>query len=223
GHYATALAAFERQDDPYEIAWSLMGLGSTQRQMGNLEGAERWSRRGLASFERMGGRLGIGHAHNELGEIARFRGDHDGAIAHYEEVLVAWGGEAHRDLDLVRYNLGLAHLGRGDVAEAQTTMLSLERRATERGRKALLLFVTTGLCAAAAAAGDFATCESRAEVLGPMLEALPLVDLDIASSLQLAGDHARRAGHDELAKKLHAWGRAQYLALGDETAAAALA
>ena len=53
--------------------------------------------------------------------------------------------------------------------------------------------------------------------------ALPLVDLDIASSLQLAGDHARRAGHDELAKKLHAWGRAQYLALGDEAAAAALA
>jgi tetratricopeptide (TPR) repeat protein len=222
-HYGTAMEVFEGLGDPYEIAWSAMGLCATERQRGDLDAAVRWAQRGLTTFERIGGHLGIGHALNELGEIARYRGDFDTATKRYRRVLDVWGAQPHRDLDLIRYNLARALLGRGDVEEARALLLDLQQGAGGGQRPGLILYVTAGLCEATATAEDWSACERHLEAVTPMFDEVPLVDLDLATSMQRAGELAVEAGREELSEALLSLAIRQHRALGDEATADALA
>lgn len=221
-HYATARGAFEALGDAFEIAWSAMGLCSTERQRGDLDAAARWARVGLEGFEATGGHLGIGHANNELGEIARFAGDFERACEHYDVVLEVWGDQPHRDLDLIRFNLALGKLGMGDVDEARARLEEVRERARKGGRRGLLLYVTAGLCEVAATGGDWAACEASLLAVSPMFEEVPLVDIDLARSMERAGQLAAAAGRGALARGLLARAVSQHRALGDEAAAGRL-
>lgn len=222
-HYAVALQAFEAAEDPFEIAWSAMGLCSTERQRGDLNAAARWARLGLSGFESTGGHLGIGHANNELGEIARFSGDYARACEHYEAVLEVWGEQPHRDLDLIRFNLALGKLGMGEIDEARAMLEEVLSRARAGGRRGLLLYVTAGLCEVTATAGDWDGCEARLREVTPMFEDVPLVDVDLARSMGRAGELAAAAGRGALAAGLLRRAASQHRALGDEVEAERLA
>ncbi len=214
-HYLTARATFEAQGDHFEVAWTSMGLGSTHRQLGDLDQAYVHAQRGLASFERIGSHLGVGHAHNELGEVDRQRGRFAEAERHYERALEAWQSERHRDTDLVRFNIALTALARGETDRAHDSLRRVLAVAHDKGRRALQAYARAGLSATAAARGDFAEAAAQLDALSQLLGELGLVDLDLAQSLQRAGDSAGAAGRNDLRDAAYRLAIRQWEALGD--------
>ena len=213
-HYITAQATFERIGDHFELAWTSMGLSATFRQQGNVDEAEAHAARGLAAFKRIGSRLGVGHAHNELGEAARARGRYQDAERHYERVLDEWQQERHRDLELVRYNIGLARMGRGALEQARTIIGAVLQGAEKAERRALIIYSLSGLTQCCASLGDFDAAEQYAARLLPLLRQISLIDLDIAEALTAAG-HAAEIGAPELARTAFDLALIQWQSLGD--------
>jgi tetratricopeptide (TPR) repeat protein len=212
--YRAAQEAFERLGDDFELAWTSMGLSATHRQHGDIDTAHAHAERGLIAFERIGSRLGIGHANNELGEVERLRGNHAAAEKRYQLVLDAWSDQRHRDLDLIRFNIAAAALGAGDHRRAAGILHDVLEVARARGGLALETYALTGLCHVAALDGDDDGCRALLPRIEALLDELSLVDIDIAQALSEVGAHTQ---DDALARRMYARARAQWQALGDAT------
>ncbi len=221
-HYLNAQRGFERVGDQFEVAWTLMGLSACHRQLGDPLQAAAHARAGLAIFESLGSRVGIGHAHNELGEAARVAGQHRQAETHYMHALKAWQADKHRDCSIVRVNLAFSALGAGNYSRASTILDAVVADARARNREALQVFALVGLCECAAAERQWLEVAEYANEAERLVGKLDVVDLDIAQCITRAAEHAYAAHAVQLAKRLAELAIPQWQTLGHRNAAAKL-
>jgi predicted ATPase/transcriptional regulator with XRE-family HTH domain len=96
GDYDRAAALYEEALALYRglggslAAFALVNLGVATAQRGEAERAGELLETGLAEHRARGNTWGVGFALRALGDLARTRGDHAEAIAHFRGCLVAW-------------------------------------------------------------------------------------------------------------------------------------
>ena len=96
GDYDRAAALYEEALALYRglggslAAFALVNLGVATAQRGEAERAGELLETGLAEHRARGNTWGVGFALRALGDLARIRGDHAEAIAHFRGCLVAW-------------------------------------------------------------------------------------------------------------------------------------
>lgn len=101
----------------------LLLLGMAHNALGHLEQAEDCLEKSLALYREMGDRQNVGAMLNNLGEIARLRGDYAAAIKRYQEALALTREIGYRGGEMLHLsNLGGARVGMGEYAAAEADL-----------------------------------------------------------------------------------------------------
>ncbi|MCB9551515.1 MAG: serine/threonine-protein kinase PknK [Myxococcales bacterium] len=151
-------------------------------------------------------------AHNQLGEIARRRGDLDAAARHYAEALHRLGDDDTWLPALIALNLALVDLAHDDVAEAERRARRARTRLIRAGAARYRIYAEAVLLACAGERGDAALWDRAWDGLGPVTT-LDFVYLDVARLLDRAA-RAAAATLPDRAARAAALARRQYDALG---------
>jgi serine/threonine protein kinase/tetratricopeptide (TPR) repeat protein len=143
---------------------------------------------------RSGSRLTQAAVHNEMGELARARGEMGEAEASYrlaEGILDGIGADEQR---LVRINLAILLLEQRRYREARPLLGEALARAASAGQRGLMAVLQVLLLACAAADGAWREWDERLLVAGGLLDETGLVDPDLFRALERAARLARDAG-----------------------------
>jgi tetratricopeptide (TPR) repeat protein len=195
--YAEAASMFATLDDPVWVARSLGGVADTKRRRGELAQARDVLRECLEHLSRGRNRHITAVMMNALGDIERDGGDLARAESCYRESVRAFEELASGEASLVRMNLALVLLGRGEAAEAREVFTASRRDLAASGRGGYVLFAEAGLLAARTACGEIDPDALRALTSG--IENSGLIDPDLAWCFEQIATSAIRAGAPELA------------------------
>ncbi len=126
GHLRTAIDIFEEHEDHHWASAGHRSLGFMLAQcerydeaVKHLDEAMRWAREGGDRSELAGG-------YQHLGEIARYRGDLEDAIANYEKAEELYEGVSSVEWTAARLNRALAEMERGDFDGAERLLDPLD-------------------------------------------------------------------------------------------------
>jgi len=168
------------------------------------EDARRYARTALAVFEKRGDRNGQCYALNMLAEIDRISGKLDDAALGYRSamVLAEQIGQLH-GVRFLRFNLGLTSLQLRDFDAAHDLFVQVLPFFVKHHLQAVVVSLHAALLACAAARGDLDAVDAHFEVVSDILSRAPGIDLDLATSTELAGELLLEAGDAERAER--AW------------------
>jgi tetratricopeptide (TPR) repeat protein len=221
GHrYQTAIERFSALDDLLYQGRSEIGLADIRRRQGDLDTAETLARSGLAHVRVAQNRHAVATALNGLGDIARLRGRVSYAETHYREALRLLDELDSDDGIIVRLNLALTLLDRGEFGEAARVLLLAERALLSASRGFYRVFVHAALLSCEAAAGDANGWNARERDLRATLDESGLVDDDLGRCLVHAAEQARTVGWPERARSAWRLAAEQWRRLGRKTEAA---
>ena len=169
-------------------------------------------------FEVQKDTMGIADCANGLAEIHRAMGNLANAEAAYSESEISFRRAGVDTAIVPLLNRGLLQLERGQYTPAEA--LLEEVMSTLRGGSwlALMPFVHAGLLVINGARASWDEWDAHEDALRTSLERTPMVERDLASPLERAGDLAHLEGKVERAQR--AWGIAlnQWRSLGDQAA-----
>jgi serine/threonine protein kinase/tetratricopeptide (TPR) repeat protein len=229
GHLAEARVSFERSvalaedaRDQSRVARSLGSLGDTVARLGNHREALELIERSVHALEATGLRHSLAIGYNEMGDVARHLGDLALAERHYEHSLAILSELGSNDALIVELNLALTYLGRHDYRRAEPVLLRGGARLTNEGQHGFLAFVHAALMACVAARGDLGRFDEHRGRLTRCLTDFAVVDRDLASTLELAGDKVLAAGSSERAIATYRDSLAQWRRLGETSGADAV-
>ncbi|HJL16194.1 MAG TPA: tetratricopeptide repeat protein [Sandaracinaceae bacterium LLY-WYZ-13_1] len=205
--YRAAVTRFEPTGDRQGIGRAQMGLADVVRRRGRLDAAAALLEASTDAMRRYGNRQSEGVGLNTLGDIARAQGRLEQALRRYREALRVLDAVGSEEALIVRLNLGLVLLARGEWAEARAFFEAVLPELDEAGREGFRVYVEAGRFAAAAGLGDFAEVARLAPGLDRLLADTAIVDEDVAASLELAGDRSAAANRPAWAAT--AWERAR--------------
>jgi len=216
--YREACRRFRQVGDHLWLGRSLTGLADVRRRTGDLHEAIALTQEALERLRRVGNRHSMAIALNGLGDIEREAGALSDAERHYREGLRLMDELGSHEATIVRLNLGLVLLARGELEEARR-VTELERRTlVETGREGYMVYVHALLLPCFASDPD--GWDEHMRELRRQLSATALHDNDIAFCLQLAGQKARDAGMLDRARDALTLALRQWDALGRPEAAA---
>jgi serine/threonine protein kinase/tetratricopeptide (TPR) repeat protein len=194
-------------------------LGRVARQAGALDAAREHALASMQSFAKAGHRWGMASAQNELGEIARLRGDLTEAERAYTEALRRLrelGGDEGR---VVRINLAIVLQLHRRYREARPLLVDALSGTAASGLRSVHAVVHLLLLCCAAADGAWGEWDERLAVAQSMLNETEFVDLDVAQALERAAQLAREQGQAARARAAWRAAAAQWAALGRSTEA----
>jgi tetratricopeptide (TPR) repeat protein len=191
-------------------------LGMVCEQAGRHDEAVRWLERARGHFERCGARLGVAGCLNQLGEIARSRGDIERAEALYRAALALYEALGAANIVLGRINLGLVLVERGMYAEARAALEQSMRMCRAQNRRALLGGIHTSLLPCAAAVADWAGWDEHLASAERLLGETSFVHVDLANMARRGGELALGAGDRARARQAFRLALGQWTVLGRE-------
>jgi serine/threonine protein kinase/tetratricopeptide (TPR) repeat protein len=211
--YDEALALFERKHDPFGIADCLWGLGYVAMWRGDLARAEALFQRQLAALESSGNRFSLAGCLNSLAEVKRLSGESAAAEAGYRRAIAM--AEAIGSIESVahRSNLGLVLIARGQLAAAAAEVRPLREGLIGKRELGQLATVDAIVLPGTIEEGDLEGWDMLLEEIVTLLGETGLVDGDLASSMQVAGDRAAAAGHASRARLAYGVSRDQWRSL----------
>ncbi|MCK6504992.1 protein kinase [Myxococcota bacterium] len=189
-----ALAVLGPAADPLRRGGALLDRAHVARQRGDVELAQALALEAQEAYRVVGSRWGVANARNQLGEVARQRGDLDAAIEHYRQA-ARRHAEVSTTLSVVpRVNLGLALLAAGQLDPARQELVAVLGEVGAAAGPEVGGTCQAALAVIAAERGDWqatlhhlAMCEQH--VGGPTY-----VDRDLAALLERVAQAAQRAG-----------------------------
>lgn len=203
----------------YQIAWSLDDAelqGSCLRDLtildlaqNQLDSAARSAEDARLCFERAGFRWGLADNFNMQGEIARRRGDLDGAEQGYRRSIRAFQDTGSWDIAIPQLNLGALLLDQGRRGDARRELALAETAMTAAGTGHLLAVVHVLQLRLAAAERDEVSWARHLSGLDHALSVSDAGDEDLPRELERAAEVALDAGSQ--ADAIAAWTRAEAL------------
>ena len=194
-----ALALLARHSRPGVLAMSLVSLGWVHVAAGHPAPARRALERGLALATEQGLRYVIGDARNGLGELHRYAGDLEEAVAQYTEALRVHAAVGSVEIPIVQMNLGMVHLLRREFAPARKLFETVRIAYEEAGGALWMAGVYLGLLAAAAGGGAWDEFDDALQRARATLESSTSVYEDFVISARIARDEAQLAGQTDRA------------------------
>lgn len=211
-HYREAYRLHESGGDPYELGVVLRGMANVRNCADDVDEAAALLERARACFEHNGNRSNLASCLNDLGEIARARGQFERAERLYRDACELFETLSCADVSTPRFNLGLVLLARGDYPGARI-LLEAELARVSRSKQTLdLLWLHAGLLPCTAAAGDFAAWDHHLERVEALLEGF--VDKDIPWCARLGGELAVAAGDPVRGRRAYELARQQWRLIG---------
>lgn len=125
---------YRNSRDPWLHATSKVFYASYAQSLGQLDGAERSCRDGLAELRVMGEQWGVAMAQTQLAEFTELRGDHAASVAALTEAatigreLGVWG-----DTTYVEARLAVVHARVGDLDRGYAELAQVRRSVETRG------------------------------------------------------------------------------------------
>ncbi|MFW5967197.1 MAG: tetratricopeptide repeat protein, partial [Persicimonas sp.] len=213
-HFEAALEVFEDLD--YTIGRGRMHtiLAYTSMSEGDFEIAEHHYERALEVTRRAGDRPTEAEVLRSRGELARRRGDLEGARAYTMAALDLHELSGARTLHATRFGLALIELGLGRFDAAAERLDEAESSFAEVGYEARLPVVYAAQMACAAARGEWRRCDGYLDRTRAALDETGVAHEDIAWSAESAADHAREAGRQNIARRARRIARQQRDSLG---------
>lgn len=211
--YRRAIALFDDSTEELGSCSTFYGLADAHRRLGELNEARECLSRALAGFEEHGLRFGKAHALNLLGEIERQRGDLEAAERHYRDALSLMGKLHAGDLPLVKVNLALVLLERGEWPRAGALLSKVLWEVENRGECGYEIAIHAALVPCMAHAelwGDFDEHLDRTETLA---DETGIIEQDIALVLELGARVASAAQQPERSARAQRLADAQYAGL----------
>ncbi|MBX7193795.1 MAG: AAA family ATPase, partial [Sandaracinaceae bacterium] len=218
-HYESAGALFHRLGRRIAEARVLTGLSDLEGRVGHLARALELAGSSREILEGLGVRHSVAILANGMGDLLRKTGRIDEAETSYRDAIRILEELGSADVTIVRINLGLAMLARGELAHADRFLDGVEAELESAGRTAYGRLVRMLRVAGAASVRELERVDRYLTEGEEAADAL--IDPDIAWALErateelLAFDGARGARAGRLA-------RAQWSALGDHDALARL-
>ena len=214
-----AADAYRRQNQLQDLAWTYFHLAEVHNVMLADHGrAQTMLEEAKKLFEVQKDTMGIADCANGLAEIHRAMGNLANAEAAYSESEISFRRAGVDTAIVPLLNRGLLQLERGQYTPAEA--LLEEVMSTLRGGSwlALMPFVHAGLLVINGARASWDEWDAHEDALRTSLERTPMVERDLASPLERAGDLAHLEGKVERAQR--AWGIAlnQWRSLGDQAA-----
>jgi len=209
-----ACQAGERAGDLPRVGRSLTSLADTLARTGEEDRALEMLEQSRDYQVRAGARDGLAVTLNSLGDLWRRKGDLDAAEKHYREAIGIMEELASVEIAVLRLNLVLTLMARGDFGEPERILRGVLRQVESSHREALLVFVHAGLVACAGARADWEAWDGHyGAMLRHFAQTRP-VDDDMGWFLQHAGDRAVAAGDGCRARDCYALALEQWRALG---------
>ena len=215
-----ALRMFRDQGEPNGTGTALLGVGAVIWQMGDLEEAERIFQESLIHHREHDRISGVADSLNGLAELARTRGQLDRAEALYQEAMNLHSIEKSGIEMVVRLNLCLVRILQGRYDEVVIDLETCLDQFKRQGRKTYMGAVHILLLPACAHRDDWEAWDEHFGAGLEMITAAGMIDKDIAWPAQLAGDLAAQHGKPQRAWQAYVIARQQWVALGDDEAAA---
>jgi tetratricopeptide (TPR) repeat protein len=217
-----AVEVCEREGDDAGLAFCLWNAAYCAVWQGELEQARALLGRQQELARRAGHRAMIGSGRNALGDVERLSGSPETAEARYGEALrifEAVGSAKHR---VVRVNLTLNAVARGNVHAAQRMAAALLPELERTGERVLVSLCEGALAVAAAYDARWSDFDRRLDALrAPHLET-GLVNGEHAVLFEAIGDHARLRGDEDRAVVCYEAAIELWQALGREDRADAV-
>jgi serine/threonine protein kinase/tetratricopeptide (TPR) repeat protein len=215
-----AADSYRRENRIGDLAWTCFNLAELHnelftdhtRALGLLEEAQKL-------FEVQKDTMGLADSWNGIAEVHRTMGNLAHAEAAYQESESHFRRAGVDTAVVPLLNRGLLHLERGQYDSAAE--LLEEVRASLRGGTwtALMPFIHAGLLAVSSARANWDSWDHHEDALRTSLENTTMVERDLASPLERAGDLAQLEGELDRAQRAWILARDQWVALGDESAA----
>ncbi len=206
---AKALSGFERAERPFEAARCVRAQARLAWRAGAPTRAGALFGQSLAMCEKLGDQLGASLALGGLGDVARQAGRLEAASGLYERAL-----ETLRALDagweIHEVGVGLTHMAQGDFEAAQRVLERVARACDERGEGTIAARASVALAACAAATQRWQAAEEHLSRGHEFVEALEVVDPDIAWAADVLARTASAAGWPKLAARAEGLGRQQW-------------
>ena len=175
----------------------------TYQQRLDLEGAETHFCRASELFERQGSRYWSAEIHMSQGELARFRGDLDGAARHYDLALHIQRSVGSSSYVFTQANLGLVHMARGAFDTARTFLEPGLAWSIRQDRRSWEGVFRRTLAAVAAGLGEWDLAAAELEEASQIFVDTGFAEHDGARALEQLGELALADGRRELAGR--AW------------------
>jgi serine/threonine protein kinase/tetratricopeptide (TPR) repeat protein len=173
-------------------------------------------------FDAAGNRWGLATAANGLGELARQRGDREGAIKHYDDAIRAYQAIGSGDDAYPRLNRAIVLVDERRFADARGDLRDARRRFEEQGRVGMVAATSVADAVCAAEASDWVACGRDLDTAAAALRETGFVETEIARLAELACAAAARAGRIELAAAAAELAAAQWERLGKPERAASM-
>jgi len=209
-----ALELYKKDGCEQGIANCLRSLGLLHVSSDPNRAAALYERaRGIV--EKIGHRQNEGRILNDIADLARMQGDLDGAEAGYRKALTLCEATGSGDATVLRINLGLVLIARGEYQEAQRLLHRCREDLVAAGRHLFLGGVHANLLPCVAAHRDWTTWDFHFDEAVSFITRTNLIELDDTWTVQLAGDLALAAGELERARKAYRFARHLWQKLGD--------
>lgn len=205
GDFASADAAYREvlagtSPDERLHAMALVGLSDSASRTGRPDDALLYGHEALRRLEQKSYWHAVAVTHNSLGDLERRRGRHDEAEAHYRESLEIMLVVGSADAAIVRMNLALVAIARGDLEGAEATLV-VARTGLEGRERDLYVHMCDALrLPSAIARRDREAAESLLVAARRACDAV--ADPDLGGVLARAAELAREAGWNDLAPTL---------------------
>jgi eukaryotic-like serine/threonine-protein kinase len=211
----------EAAGDDIVLAQTLLNRGSVEISAANFDDAEWYLRKALAEYEQLGSRIGLAMVLNSLGEVQRFRGNHESAIRLYVRSRDHYRKCATNRWCYPQINMAQSMITSGRVRAAVPLLLEIAAR-TRSGATYSPRFLFNAqlvLLECYARARAWSRFDQARQEIIDLRRTYQSIGHDYARAAQRAGEYAAEAGKATRALWSLGMAHEQWVALGrDEDA-----
>jgi len=221
GNYEAAGALFHRAGHRSSEARVLTGLSDLEGRVGQLTRALELATESRGILEELGVRHSVAILTNGIGDLQRKSGRLDEAESSYRDAIRILEELGSGDVTIVRINLGLVALARGELRASDVVLAQVEQELEASGRAMYGRLTRTIRLAGAASLRDWARFDRDLAEAESGHESL--VDPDVAWALERAVIELVATGETTRAARVVALAQSQWTTLGDHSGAARVA